>query len=264
MINSSSSISFDSLRYITSGTFGIVYKIKYNNNDIAIKIFKNNDNFNVSNEINFYKYINDNSLFHPNILNLIGFTTYINMKCLLIELCDFDLMDLINWKHNNIIKSKIDKQYEFNNDNILYIIENIKKGLSFLHNNNIAHLDIKPENILIKVDIPNFIPKICDFGHAILLKNKTCKINDFHGTYFYAAPEIKENNELGFHSDIYSFAITINLLLIYLNIDTPQWIYDCLNKNPYLRPKIDEINVFEHIHTINKCNVFKLNKCNIM
>lgn len=40
----------------------------------------------------------------------------------------------------------------------------ILEGLLFLHERNIAHLDLKPQNLLLTSDEPNSDIKLCDFG----------------------------------------------------------------------------------------------------
>jgi serine/threonine protein kinase len=45
--------------------------------------------------------------------------------------------------------------------NIRKLIKGICEGLNYLHQKNIAHLDLKPANILLDC---NIVPKIADFG----------------------------------------------------------------------------------------------------
>ena len=46
------------------------------------------------------------------------------------------------------------------------IIKGICRGLHFLHESNIVHLDLKPQNILLD---DTMMPKIADFGLSRLL-----------------------------------------------------------------------------------------------
>ena len=64
------------------------------------------------------------------------------------------------------------------------ILRNLLDAISSIHSANIAHLDIKCENILID---ENFNPIIVDFGFAV---KDTGFLTEFRGTEGYAAPEI--------------------------------------------------------------------------
>uniref|UniRef100_A0A4W5PI88 Striated muscle enriched protein kinase a n=1 Tax=Hucho hucho TaxID=62062 RepID=A0A4W5PI88_9TELE len=67
-------------------------------------------------------------------------------------------------------------------------IQQVLEGVSYLHQKDIAHLDIKPENILMAGRHSDKI-RICDFGNAVKLE-----INEAHyckyGTPEFVAPEI--------------------------------------------------------------------------
>jgi serine/threonine protein kinase len=75
---------------------------------------------------------------------------------------------------------------------IIKIFTNILRGIKKIHDLDIVHLDIKPENIMIKKI--NYKPVIIDFGFACSVKEGDtqyrCKIPFMKGTYDYAAPEI--------------------------------------------------------------------------
>jgi hypothetical protein len=97
------------------------------------------------------------------------------------------LRELNNWislKHNNIVKiyhynilpvpyiemewcesclNNIEKPIQLNL--ALYYIHGVAEGLQYAHQKNIAHFDLKPQNILLKNDIP----KITDWGLSRLL-----------------------------------------------------------------------------------------------
>lgn len=81
-------------------------------------------------------------------------------------------------------------------------------GLSFLHENNAIHRDIKPGNILLNCD---GAVKLADFGIAKVIDqiNPNEMQNSFVGTKYYMAPERITNNKYSFPSDIWSVGMTI-------------------------------------------------------
>lgn len=89
-------------------------------------------------------------------------------------------------------------------------MEQIAKGISFLHKNAIIHRDLKPENILIETrenkDKLHYIPKIVDFGFGKFLKKKT---KESYGTLYYAAPELILKESYDHKVDVWSFGIIL-------------------------------------------------------
>lgn len=85
----------------------------------------------------------------------------------------------------------------------------LAKGLAYLHRNNIAHLDLSLENVLL--DRSNAI-KICDLGMALDL-NKPYVL-DRPGKVAYMSPEIFEGLQCDpKKSDVFSLGVCIFLLL---------------------------------------------------
>ena len=71
----------------------------------------------------------------------------------------------------------------------------IAESVSYLHSMNIAHFDLKLDNILVNVDSSGIITDLCisDFG----LSRSFCEFKnsiDFDGTWIYMAPEMYEND----------------------------------------------------------------------
>jgi [calcium/calmodulin-dependent protein kinase] kinase len=115
---------------------------------------------------------------------------------------------------NDFYKDEKKKKYDYSEDELRDILRQIVLGLDYLHENNVIHRDIKPDNILID-----------DNGH--------CKITDFNvshmgegeegdkvskkveGTMFFYAPECCEEDIKEFAGkplDIWALGVTTYIL----------------------------------------------------
>lgn len=80
-----------------------------------------------------------------------------------------------------------------------------------MHEKNIIHLDIKPENIMCQKRNSNLV-KIIDFGLATKLDpHEIVKIST--GTAEFAAPEIVEREAVGFYTDMWACGVLTYVLL---------------------------------------------------
>ncbi len=89
------------------------------------------------------------------------------------------------------------------------VINELMKTVSFLHSINIAHCDIKCENILIK----NGSIKLCDFGFATYMDNNH-NIYDIRGTIDYISPSLYINKVAdGRLNDLWSIGVVICMVV---------------------------------------------------
>lgn len=110
-------------------------------------------------------------LHHPNIRETLDIDLIDN--CIIFEYCNGNTL------FDYIINSKIDFYVDIK---LQDYFKQIICAIEYIHENNIAHLDLKLENIM----ITNNVIKIIDFGEACCLDNK---ISGIHGTKQYIAPE---------------------------------------------------------------------------
>ena len=178
---------------------------KGNNKNYVAKVSKqNNDSMN--NEINILKELKEYN--NPYITNLIdsgeGEIIRINRKpktrkyCILEYAPNGNIFDYIYCKHSGLgeLHSKI-------------IFQKIMKGISFIHEHNICHRDIKLDNILFD---ENFSPKICDFGFAC---ENTENLNINLGTSGYKPPEVGRSKPYdGCKVDIFCLGVSLIRLVI--------------------------------------------------
>ena len=97
------------------------------------------------------------------------------------------------------------------------MLKQVCLGVSDLHRNGIAHLDIKPENILVDAE-ENIV--ICDFGCSFYDRQlKNSKQNNIfglkgRGTRTYAAPEVNELESFDpLKADIYSLGVLLHVTI---------------------------------------------------
>ncbi|XP_068446545.1 striated muscle preferentially expressed protein kinase isoform X2 [Clinocottus analis] len=118
---------------------------------------------------------------------------------LITELCHEELLE-------RMAKKTSVKELE-----IRWSLQQLLEGLRYLHQKNIAHLDVKPENILMASPASDLI-RICDFGSAARLEaseERYCK----YGTPEYVAPEIVNQTPVSTATDIWAAGVITYLCL---------------------------------------------------
>lgn len=221
-----------------NGTFGDVFKIEQKDSQkifaakispIKINNNENKQNENAINEYEILKLIN-----HPNIIK---FYDAFEIECkeneklfvIILEYCSNGSM--LEYVNNRKFKNKTEKKK---------MMKDIITAVFFLHEMNIAHCDLKLENIMID---ENFNIKLIDFG---LSKNFSGKYNKrIVGSPAYAAPELFINKKKVdfFKADIWSLGVVLYAMserkLPYKNIhETLKIDFEIKMKNKKLKKVI--------------------------
>ncbi|KAL3831373.1 hypothetical protein ACJMK2_023126 [Sinanodonta woodiana] len=100
----------------------------------------------------------------------------------------------------------------FQEDDVRRLMIQILEGLNYLHEKNIVHLDLKPQNILLTRPFPCGDIKLCDLGFACLV-NTGEDIRDIIGTPDYVAPEVLNYEPLGLYTDMWSLGVLTYVML---------------------------------------------------
>jgi len=183
------------------------------------------------------------SLDHPNIIKVFGcFDPMDKQFMMMSEFCEQG--DMIRFLENytgkilnkeNILNGSLEKFWRT-------IFISILDILLYLEERNLAHLDIKPENVLMT---SNFTIKMCDFEYIFPAKSEDGKAflcNFLCGTEAYFSPEIKEKKVPydPIKSEIFSFGISIlNMLtagqVFMKDMVTSDKRYEFLKNDDFLR-----------------------------
>ncbi len=123
---------------------------------------------------------------------------------------------IIEEDFNGISLKKLIKTRKISLQNFLRIAITLSETLSNLHKNNIIHLDIKPDNILINTE--EDLVKITDFGISAILTHANDEIYNpavIQGTLAYMSPEQtgRMNRSMDYRTDLYSLGITFYEML---------------------------------------------------
>uniref|UniRef100_H2M4R1 Serine/threonine-protein kinase n=1 Tax=Oryzias latipes TaxID=8090 RepID=H2M4R1_ORYLA len=187
-----------------SGQFGIVYggKHRKSGRDVAIKIidklrFPTKQESQLRNEVAILQ-----SLHHPGVVNLDCMFETPERVFVVMEKLHGDMLEMILSSEKGRLPERIAK----------FLVTQILVALRHLHFKNIVHCDLKPENVLLASADSFPQVKLCDFGFARIIGEKSFR-RSVVGTPAYLAPEVLRNKGYNRSLDMWSVGVIIYVSL---------------------------------------------------
>ncbi|CAC5391057.1 unnamed protein product [Mytilus coruscus] len=149
------------------GHFGNVYASKYRDSKVAIKILKEESNSKIKEGVILH------SLSHENVIAFrgIGYISRTKAEELKIQVSkeSKEMMFLVMEYIDQNLLTYVDGMKVHERKGLRYYIvwnigQQIISALNYLHNLDIAHRDLKPDNILLEVGPRKIVVKLADFG----------------------------------------------------------------------------------------------------
>ncbi|KAF7200989.1 serine/threonine-protein kinase D1-like [Nothobranchius furzeri] len=187
-----------------SGQFGIVYggKQRKSGRDVAIKIidklrFPTKQESQLRNEVAILQ-----SLHHQGVVNLECMFETPERVFVVMEKLHGDMLEMILSSEKGRLPERITK----------FLVTQILVALRHLHFKNIVHCDLKPENVLLASADSFPQVKLCDFGFARIIGEKSFR-RSVVGTPAYLAPEVLRNKGYNRSLDMWSVGVIIYVSL---------------------------------------------------
>ena len=184
---------------------------------------------------------------HPNILKIYGLN---------INLLDHStysiqvLMEKAERDWNKDIKRRMQEENYYTEKELLSIMKQLTLALLYMSEKlNIAHRDIKPQNVLI---FENNIFKLADFGEAkeIKVNNKDNYLNTLRGTELYMSPALynglKINKDDIEHDPFKSDLFSLGFCFIYATTMDFNFLFNLRNINDDIEMKTQIQNILKN------------------
>ncbi|KAK2728041.1 hypothetical protein QYM36_008498, partial [Artemia franciscana] len=192
---------YEILEEIGTGAFGVVHRCRERKTGLIfaakfIPVTQHTEKELIRKEIDIM-----NQLHHPKLINLHdAFEDEDEMVLIYEFLSGGELFERITAEG-----------YVMSEAEVINYMRQVCEAVKHMHEKNIIHLDIKPENIMC-VTRNSTLVKLIDFGLATKLDpNELVKIST--GTAEFAAPEIVEREPVGFYTDMWAVGVLAYVLL---------------------------------------------------
>ena len=169
---------YEVLEVVGEGAYGIVYKCrnKESGKFVAIKKFKEVEDELVKKtmkrELRMLQ-----RMHHENIVDFVEAFKRKGNLFLVFEYVEKNLLEILQDSPRGL-EPKL----------IRHFMYQLCKAIKYLHDQNVIHRDVKPENLLVN---ENMDLKLCDFGFARLISGSSKeRLTDYVATRWYRAPEL--------------------------------------------------------------------------
>uniref|UniRef100_A0A2L2YJ80 protein kinase C n=1 Tax=Parasteatoda tepidariorum TaxID=114398 RepID=A0A2L2YJ80_PARTP len=187
-----------------SGQFGIVYGgvHRTSGRSVAIKVidkmrFPTKQEAQLKNEVSILQNIH-----HHGVVNLEKMFETVERIFVVMEKLKGDMLEMILSSEKGRLSERTTK----------FLIYQILMALKHLHLKCIVHCDLKPENVLLSSDSDFPQVKLCDFGFARIIGEKSFR-RSVVGTPAYLAPEVLKNKGYNRSLDMWSVGVIVYVSL---------------------------------------------------
>lgn len=194
--------SFEVLRRLGEGSFGVVYKVKckLNGKIYAMKALQK-DRVLLNKQLKYAQaeanILRKNN--NPFVLSLyFAFQT---------PTCLYMVMDCCSKKNLSLL---ILKQNNFTEEEARFYIAEIILGVEYLHKQGVLYRDLKPENVLVGLDGHLML---CDFGLSKENVGRNELATSFVGSRLYLSPEMVKGQGFSPASDIFAIGLLLYEML---------------------------------------------------
>uniref|UniRef100_A0A671Z3I1 non-specific serine/threonine protein kinase n=1 Tax=Sparus aurata TaxID=8175 RepID=A0A671Z3I1_SPAAU len=102
---------------------------------------------------------------------------------------------------------------ELMEEKVAFFIRETLEALQHLHTCRVAHLDLKPENIMVDLHSPTPCIKLIDFGDAVQLSSHRRYVHLLLGNPEFAAPELIRGTPVSVATDVWSVGVLAYVML---------------------------------------------------
>ncbi|KAG7465249.1 hypothetical protein MATL_G00174380 [Megalops atlanticus] len=187
-----------------SGQFGVVYggTHRQSGRPVAVKVidktrFPTSKERQLRNEVAILQ-----NLSHPGVVLLEGMLETSEHVFVIMEKLHGDMLEMIMSSEKGRLPER----------NTRFLVTQILEALRYLHMKHIAHCDLKPENVLLASPDPFPQVKLCDFGFARIIGEKSFR-RTVVGTPAYLAPEVISSNGYNRSLDMWAVGVVLYVSL---------------------------------------------------